>query len=298
MPDPPAATDRRIHLKDGRSLGYAEHGVPAGTPVLVFPGMPGSRLLCLPAEPARALGARVLIIERPGFGLSDPLPGRTLLDWPDDVEGFADALGLDRFPVVGLSAGAPYALACAYKIPHCLTSTAIVSGLGPVDLPGAIEEMPRVRRAGAAIARRAPWLLGLVFWFVADPHRDLERFVRRMTSQASAPDRAVLARPGVREMMERSYLEATRAGVRGFAQEAILLSNSWGFRPEEISAPVYLWHGLEDASVSLSAARYVARALPNCQATFLPGEGHWLLLDRWGEILAALLAGQADAQSG
>ena len=78
MPDPPAATGKRIHLKDGRSLGYAEYAVSAGAPVLVFAGTPGSRLLCLPVEPARALGARVMVIERPGFGLPNPQPGRTL----------------------------------------------------------------------------------------------------------------------------------------------------------------------------------------------------------------------------
>ena len=49
-------------------------------------------------------------LERPGIGLSDPQPGRTLLDWPPDVAAFADAMRLDRFAVLGTSAGAPYAL--------------------------------------------------------------------------------------------------------------------------------------------------------------------------------------------
>jgi pimeloyl-ACP methyl ester carboxylesterase len=88
----------------------------------------------------------------------------------------------------------------------------------------------------------------------------------------------------------RNYLEATRAGVRGFARESIIVSSPWGFSPADITVPVYLWHGEDDANVSLSAALHLAQAIPNCQATFLPGEGHWLILKYWERILAALIA--------
>jgi pimeloyl-ACP methyl ester carboxylesterase len=90
-------------------------------------------------------------------------------------------------------------------------------------------------------------------------------------------------------MLVRSYLEATRQGLSGFARDSIILSKPWGFRLQDITVPVHLWHGEHDANVSLSAARFVAQAIPNCQATFLPQEGHWLFIDHWGEILAALL---------
>lgn len=63
-----------------------------------------------------------------------------------------------------------------------------------------------------------------------------------------------------------------------------MMSNPWGFRLEDISMPVCLWHGEADANVSLSAARHVADTIPSCQATFLPGEGHWLFLRHWEEI--------------
>ena len=67
-------------------------------------------------------------------------------------------------------------------------------------------------------------------------------------------------------MLLENYREATRNGLRGFAQDSIILSNPWGFRPQEISTPVLLWHGEEDANVSISAARYLAHSIPNCQA--------------------------------
>jgi pimeloyl-ACP methyl ester carboxylesterase len=279
----------RVQLPDGRALGYAEYGDLTGRPVLFFPGAPSSRLLHPPEEPTRALGVRLIAVERPGFGLSDFKPGRTLLDWPDDVVAFADVLGLDRFPVVGISAGGPYAAACAFKIPQRVATAALISAVGPMDLPGAIEEMPRVRRLGAKVARNAPWLLRPLLWFVSNPHRNPAKFYERMLSGNSEDDRALLTRPEMRSMLMSNYLEATRAGMRGFARESIIVSNNWGFRPQDITIPVYLWHGEDDHNVSLSAARHMVEAIPRCRATFVPGEGHWLMLKYWDRILSELL---------
>ncbi|MBU1879209.1 MAG: alpha/beta hydrolase, partial [Chloroflexi bacterium] len=123
--------DDCILLPDGRRLSYAEYGDPAGAPVFLFRGTPSSRLACHPDDTiATDLGARVIVTERPGFGRSDFQPGRTLLDWPADVVALADALGLDRFAIVGTSGGGPHAAACAYRIPQRLTLAAIVSGVG------------------------------------------------------------------------------------------------------------------------------------------------------------------------
>ena len=288
--DVPAATGDRIQLPDGRWLGYAEHGDPAGKPVFFFHGAPSSRLFRHPDESiAASLDARVITVDRPGFGLSDFQPERTLLDWPDDVAALADALGLERFAVGGISAGGPYVAACAYKIPHRLTSAGIVSGVGPTDCPGVTEEMPRPRRIGVAVARRAPWLLIPLLWLFNNPRRDPERFFEQIKTQVSDPDRAVLARPEVRAVLVASYAETARPGLRGFAWESLLLSHPWGFRLEDITMEVHLWHGEDDASIPVSMGRTMAGAIPNCRATFLPGEGHFLFFDHWGEILSALL---------
>jgi pimeloyl-ACP methyl ester carboxylesterase len=283
-------SNNQTRLPDGRALGYAEYGDPEGRAVLFFPGAPSSRLLHPPEEPTRALGVRLIAVERPGFGLSDFQPGRTLLDWPDDVIAFADALRLDRFPVVGISAGGPYAAACAYRIPQRVTAAAIISAVGPFDRPEVIEEMPKVRRLGAKVARRAPWLLRSLLWLVSNPHRNPDKFYEHIISGNSEEDRALLTRPEMKSMLMQNYLEATRAWMRGFARESIIVSNAWGFRLEDITIPVYLWHGEEDLNVPLSAAWYMAEAIPNCRVTFLPGEGHWLILTYWDRILAELIS--------
>jgi len=289
MPHPSAINEMRVILVDGRALGYAEYGDPSGKPVLYFPGTPSSRLLHPPLDPTTALGARLLVLERPGYGPSDFQSGRQLLDWPYDVISFADAQGMDRFPVVGVSGGGPYAAACAFKIPERVTKAAIVSGVGPTELPGSIEEMPRIRRMGVSVARHVPWLLGTVLWLTANPQRNPERFFERMASGNSPVDQQILSQPEIKTMLMENYREATRLGVRGFAQDSIILSNPWGFRLEDITIPVFLWHREEDANVSISAARYMACTIPNCTATFLPGRGHWLFYEIWEDILRLIL---------
>ncbi len=87
-----------LRLPDGRRVTYADHGDPAGPVVLACVGTPQSRLLP-PGEAERAgtMGFRLVVPDRPGFGGSDPKPGRTLEDWPADAVALMDGLGVDRF---------------------------------------------------------------------------------------------------------------------------------------------------------------------------------------------------------
>lgn len=285
-----ASRHRTLRLGSGRRLGFAEYGDPAGQPVLYFHGTPSSRLLHPDQEITRSLGARLIILERPGFGLSDFQPGRTLLDWPADVAEAADQLALDRFAVVGPSGGGPYVAACAYRLPERLTAAAMVSSAGPADRPGATVGMPAVRRAGAAIGRRAPWLLRPLMWLLQNPGRNPQRFFERYTAHNLGPDRELLSQPGFREMLRSSYAESARQGIRGFAWEVRIVARPWGFRLEDIPMTVDLWHGDQDTSTPLSIAQYLAGALPSCRTHFVPGEGHFLLFTRWQELLSTLLS--------
>lgn len=285
-----SARDQTILLRCGRRIGFAEYGDLAGEPVLYFHGTPSSRLLHPDEEISRSLGARLIILERPGFGLSDFQPGRRLLDWPDDVAEAAYRLGLDRFAVVGPSGGGPYVAACAYRLPERLTVAAMVSSGGPPEMPGATEGMPRVRRAGAVLGLRAPWLLRPLMWLLQNPGRNPQRFFDRYTSHNLGPDRGLLSQPWFRKMLQSSYAESARQGIRGFAWEVRIITRPWGFRLEEIPMTVDLWHGDQDTSTPLSIAQFVAGALPKCRTHFIPGEGHFLLFTRWQELLSTLIS--------
>ena len=130
-------TEQRMILKDGRTLGFAEYGDPNGKPVLECHGWPSSRLQASNYDQAgKKVGARIIGIDRPGIGISTFKKGFRVVDWPSDVVELADALGLERFAVVGISSGSPYGLVCARFIPKRLTSCAIVCGICPLKVEG------------------------------------------------------------------------------------------------------------------------------------------------------------------
>jgi pimeloyl-ACP methyl ester carboxylesterase len=124
---------KRVGLPDGRRLAYRQYGPPAGAPVLYLPGTPSctTEWRMWPHGIADDLDLRVIAVDRPGLGGSDPQRHRRITDWPADVEALADALGLSRFAILGYSGGVPYALACAEALPERVTKAALVGCVGP-----------------------------------------------------------------------------------------------------------------------------------------------------------------------
>lgn len=282
-------TSRQVTLRDGRKLAYAEYGDPQGVPVFFFHGLPSCRLMHPDAEESRALGVRLLTVDRPGFGRSDPKPGRTLLDWANDVSDLADSLGRHQFALVGPSGGGPFVAACAYSLAPRITAAAILGGSGPLDAPGALDGMAAERRIGYTLAQRAPALLPLMVRLRGDPRRDPEKFFAGYTRHNPPSDQALLARPEVRQMFLASYREATRQGIDAFAHELRLVAQPWGFRLQGIRAPVTLWHGDADNSTPIGMARAMAEAIPHASLRILPGEGHLIFLTHWPEIIEDIL---------
>jgi pimeloyl-ACP methyl ester carboxylesterase len=285
-------TDNVFQLRDGRVLGYAEYGDSSGKPVFFFHGLPGSRRQRHPDDSiAIELGARIITVDRPGYGFSDFQPGRTLLDWPDDVAQFADALHIAQFAAIGLSGGGPYLLSCAYKMPERLTSATVISGMGPVDNPEAIKGMMGSMRLGLGLARSVPWELARL---ALEP---TARMVRRNPTVAkklvplSAPkaDKEAFARPDIQAIDHEDLVEAYRNGARAAYWEVVMLATPWGFRLEDIDKKIYLWHGEDDTTVPIQMGRYVAHTVPDCEARFYPGQGHTLIYHYWREILTVAL---------
>jgi pimeloyl-ACP methyl ester carboxylesterase len=100
--------DSTIHLRDGRRLAILEVGKSDGPPIFHCHGNGSSRLEVLTVQAAaEQLGVRLMSLDRPGIGGSDPKPGYRLLDWPDDVVEVADQLGIERFAQEGLPTPTP-----------------------------------------------------------------------------------------------------------------------------------------------------------------------------------------------
>jgi pimeloyl-ACP methyl ester carboxylesterase len=284
-----AGEGRSVRLRDGRSLGYAEYGDPRGLAVFYCHGMPGSRLQRHPdLMTVAATGARLIVADRPGCGLSTFQGGRRLLDWPADLSQLADALGIDRFGVVGVSGGGPHALACAHAIPERLTGVAVVSSPAPLDRPHALDAWGRYARLGLQVARASPSLFYPLLALGGNPARDPEGFVTLGVEYLPQADQRVLARPDVHAMLVADTHESVRQGLRGYWWDLVVLARPWGFDPESIAMPVHLWHGEADAIVPCAMGRCLSGALPACRSRYLPGEGHFLIFDHLEEVFAAV----------
>ena len=283
-------TDEVLVLPDGRRLAYAEYGDPLGAPVMLFHGAPGSRLGwgLFPGCPFRE-GVRLIAPDRPGYGVSDPHRNATYADWPDDVSALADALQLDRFAVVGVSSGGPFALACGWKIPHRLTGLAVVSSVSPLA-PEARGDVARGIGMLYTMGRRAPWLLrlnmqlsGLMF------RRNPERYIAKTEYQLAGADREAYARENVRLAVTGIMRNGFTSDNLAVADDLIRQSRPWPFELSEVKTRVRLWQGLDDRIIPPSMGRYMQKHLPDCDAEFIRDAGHLWHIEHMGDVLDSLV---------
>ncbi|WP_212845826.1 alpha/beta fold hydrolase [Catellatospora sp. IY07-71] len=274
----------QVGLADGRRLGWAEWGPAGGVPVLFCPGAGTSRRLGFGADVADALGVRLISLDRPGLGASDPAPGRTLTDWAADVAGFAAASGAARPAVVGFSQGAPFALACAAA--GVVSAAALVSGT---------DELARPEVA----ARLEPQLRWLVSSADDDPDEaeayfaqlDAGRLRHLVTSMSGDADRAVYEDPAFAAAFRRALAEGFAQGPAGYARDALLAMRPWPFDPAMIEVPVEFWYGGQDTSPvhSPDFGESLAARIPHARRHLLAEAGGALLWTHAERILTSLL---------
>lgn len=291
-----------LKLSDGRQLTYAEFGDPEGLPAIYCHGFPGSRLEAgLFQEAAKAQHLRVIAPDRNGLGGSDPRPGRQLTDWAWDVEALADALGLQRFFLIGVSGGGPYALACARHLGARLRGFTLVCPLGPVDEPALLAAMHWPARINFHSVRGMPLVLDFAYRFSVVPlaQRWPQAIYQMMLSVAPAPDREVLRRNEVREIITSSLREAIQQGADGVLQEMKLYTRPWDFAVGEIDTPAQLWHGTDDETVPLLHGQILAERLPACETHYIEQEGHFSLpINLADRILEGLIASDTEQEIG
>lgn len=280
--------DEQLRLPDGRRIGFAEYGDPAGKPVIYFHGWPSSRYQAkLIHEFAAERGLRIVAPDRPGVGLSDPMPGRGFAGLPPDVAGLADALGIGRFRLYGVSGGGPYALATAAALPDRVIATAVVCGAPPLGNPADRANLHWTYRGLIALKqlRRAatPAAIAASRWMIA---RGIDHAPMTWMLRSIAPaDRAAIADAGCWESVTRSYLEAVRHGADRVIDQGERYLDPWDFSPEEIRVPVAFWHGLADKNLPCEVARQLAARIPGAEGHWEPDEGHYSLPLRYRETV-------------
>ena len=266
-----------IETSDGTVWGYGRVGLKVGKPVIVHHGLVGDGTFgAIWDELGKSAGVDWIMIERPGYGGTLPMEMVSISDWPAMIEPVLDVLGITgAFDVVGTSAGAPYAYACAARMPDRVGRVAVMSGVPFLHVPGVLDAYPPDGRA--AYAR-----------YVSASETELRDEFRAFCQNAVAQ---VSAAGEIADDRMTSALDAILSkDAAGPAREARLQAIDWGFGPEAITCPVHIWHFEGDTMVPFEAVRRSAEHLQQITRHFVKGDAH-IASEAMLKEMTAILAG-------
>jgi pimeloyl-ACP methyl ester carboxylesterase len=264
-----------IQLGDGRTVGFATFGNPHGIPVIWCHGGPGSRLDPIHRD-AEAAGAGLLLvgIDRPGYGLSTPLPDRTIADWVLDAVAVADELNVGRFIAIGESTGGAYALALAALVPDRVLGVVACCSLTDMRYEAARTTMSRPHCHAV--------------WEASDRHSAIAAAVEahgvagsKMTGdglrEALAPSDVVLFQNPVWAEQARAVFPVMfEQGLVGYADDRLADGGGWvSFDVTAIICPVTVLHGQMDRMCDVLNARHTAELVPSSRLVLYEELGHF-----------------------
>jgi pimeloyl-ACP methyl ester carboxylesterase len=279
----PIVPRHTVTTPDGRSLEVFEAGDPAGAAVVAINGTPSCGIIYGPhATDAGTRGIRLVSWTRPGYGSSTPQPGRSVGAFAADATAVADALGIDRFAVWGISGGGPHALACAALLPDRVTAAASLAGVAPYEAEGldwlaGMGEDNLVEFAAVVEGRAAlePLLESHRAAFATATGQD----VREQWSTLLSPVDAEVATAELADYLVANVQAGLASGVEGWVEDDLAFAEPWGFDLDAITVPVLVWQGEEDRFVPPSHGRWLAEHVPGVDARISPEDGHLTLAE-------------------
>jgi pimeloyl-ACP methyl ester carboxylesterase len=254
--------DQLVRLADGRVVGFADYGPPAATAVLWCHGGPGSRIESahLAVEAAQA-GLRIIGIDRPGYGLSTPQPGRTIGGWVPEALTVADHLGIGQFATVGTSTGGAYALALAALAPDRVAGVVACCSMTDVRWPEGRATMsrPHTHAVWEAPDRAAAIAAAI------DAHGEGGSKMRGagMAAALAATDAELFSSPAWMAEAPAAFRAMFAQGLEGYADDRLADGGGWvSFDAASIRCPVTVLHGASDSIVDVIHAGHTAELIP------------------------------------
>jgi pimeloyl-ACP methyl ester carboxylesterase len=264
----PMPATRDIRLGDDRVLRAHDSGGSGALTILWHHGSPQTGTLLPPLlEAATRRGIRLVSYARPSYGGSTPRPGRDVASAAHDVASIADALGIERFAVMGASGGGPHALACAALLPDRVVGSVCLATPAPFQagidwFAGMTGGGPSLRAAEAGRDARTEYERTAEF--------DPESFTERDWDALNGPWTSLGDDAG-------ASIEA--GGAAGVIDDDLAFVGPWGFDPSAIAAPVLLVHGGMDRIIPVSHSRWLVEQLPWAELWYRPRDGHISILD-------------------
>lgn len=267
-----------ITVDGGRRVTFLDRGPRDGQPVLYLHGMPGSRLeQCLFPDRALArVGVRLISVDRPGWGLTDPLSGDRVAR-SRDVLAVADHLGIERFPLMAVSAGGSYAVALAATAPSRVARLLLVSAQMPYDDEAAIASLQPDQLALVPAMRlgRVPVVVDGITAYRAEVLEDpVGRFWPSFATLSPAERALVDTTPG-REMLIDDIVEGLRASAEGLIEDLLSWPRPLEVDPADIRCPVIAIHGTADDWEPLPNLRRILRQVPSAHLWLCEGTNHF-----------------------
>ena len=258
-----------LELSDGRTLHVYDTGSDGQLALFWHHGTPN---IGAPPEPlftaASRLGIRWVSYDRPGYGGSTPCADRNIASAATYVSSIADALGIDRFAVMGHSGGGPHALACGALLPERVLGVVSVSGLAPFGAEG-LDWFAGMTPSGEASLRAALAGREAKERYEASAEYDPEMF--------TPADHAALS--GSWSWLNSVVGPAMEHGPGGLIDDDLAYVAPWGFDPGQIVAPTLLLHGGEDRIVPSAHGEWLASRIPSAELRLCPGDGHISVLN-------------------
>ncbi|MFB6640729.1 alpha/beta fold hydrolase [Streptomyces chartreusis] len=287
---------------DGRRLLFYEtSGDPKGHPVFLLHGTPGSRVGPRPRNSSLyKLKTRLISYDRPGYGESQRLKGRTIDHAAADVEAIADSLNLGPFSVLGRSGGAPHALACAALLPDRVASAAALVSIAPPDAEGldwydgmAQSNIEAYKTASEALSDGSAECLDRLKANLASNAEAIRdnpaSLLSWLTPGMPAADRVVVGHGGIRNLLLASYRTSALRSSFGWLDDVLSFRRDWGFEPGRIvEVPTLLWHGEHDTFSPVGHFRWLADRIPSATPVLKREAAHFAALPAVPEILAWL----------
>ena len=281
-------------LPDGRTLAYDDVGDPAGVPVVYVHGTPDSRLARHPDDGAAAeVGVRLLAIDRPGTGGSDPHPAATLRSLGHDIAALLDHLAIDQALLLGWSAGGLSVLAAAAVLGDRIAAVGLVAPIPPVEAyadAALVEALGPARRGFVELAAEVPpaELAAEVAPYLVPLPLDDALALEHVLEGAGEVGRTELAAvPGAAEQLARALQASVAQGTDGLAHD-LALQLEPGLDLTAVLAPVRTFHGAHDGVSPALVGTWLVARLPRAVLDLSPDGAHHLLFPRWRGILRAL----------
>ena len=259
-----------VTLADGRTLHTYDTG-EADRPLTVMYHH-GTPNLGEPPRPlfgdGDRLGIRWVGYDRPGYGGSTPNPGRSIASAAADVAHIADALGIDRFAVMGHSGGTMHALACSALLPNRVTAALCVASLAPFGVQG-LDWFAGMAPSVQAELRAAVAGRQALAKVLESSDYDPEMF--------TSADHAALE--GTWSWLLDVVRPALDHGPGPMIDDDLALVADWGFKPQDVKSPVLYLQGEQDRIGPVAHAKWLAAHTPGAELWIRPGEGHISVLD-------------------